>query len=65
MLLLLSLLLLVQFSSAAEFTFELKENEEQCFFDEIEEGENAVIEFQVILLTKCNRTHHIDRYVFS
>ena len=32
---------------ATELTFELKENDEQCFFEEVNNGDNSNIEFEV------------------
>ena len=32
---------------ATELTFELKENDEQCFFEEVNKGDNSNIEFEV------------------
>ena len=32
-----------------EFTFELKEKDEQCFFEELKDQESSIVEFQVIL----------------
>jgi len=31
-----------------EFTFELKEKDEQCFFEELKDQESSIIEFQVV-----------------
>jgi len=32
----------------AELTFELKDHEEQCYFEELAAGENSIVEFQVV-----------------
>jgi len=34
-------------SSAVELTFELPDNAKECFFEQIEEGTEATLEFQV------------------
>ena len=41
---------------ATELTFELKENDEQCFFEEVNKGDNSNIEFEVKLIAKSTRS---------
>ena len=38
----------IQLISGAELTFELKDHEEQCYFEELTAGENSIVEFQVV-----------------
>ena len=44
---LLSWLLVLRLSEAVELTFELPDNAKECFFEVIEEGTSATLEFQV------------------
>ena len=44
----------VQISSAVELTFELPDNEKQCFYEDIKAGEKTSVEFQVsATVLKC------------
>lgn len=39
--------LFCSFSSAVELTFELPDNEKQCFYEDIQAGTDFTVEFQV------------------
>ena len=41
------LLSVITFSVAVELTFELPDNEKQCFYEHIESGIKSTLEFQV------------------
>ena len=41
-------LVLIQYNSAVELTFELPDNAKECFFEEIEAGTDFTVEFQVL-----------------
>lgn len=40
----------VAYINATELTFELADNEKQCFYEDLEQGEKFDIDFQVIVL---------------
>lgn len=49
-LLLLTLLVIVPLTVSVELTFELPDSAKECFFEVIEKGTQATVEFQVGLL---------------
>lgn len=59
MLLKIAVFCVIAFARAIELTFELSDNANQCFFDDIKAGVDCVIEYQVLYL---NYLHKINLY---
>lgn len=54
---LLILAVYIAFANATELTFELPDNEKQCFYEDLEQGTKFDIDFQVIVQTAAfNKT---------
>lgn len=56
----LSIFALLSTTIAVELTFELPDNAKQCFHEDIRQGVESTVEFQVF--RKCINSHHLTNF---